>query len=138
MKSLQTLSLSRVVAKLSPLELPWRELKSGCQAECGAAAAMGSGALATFRAAAMRWSRDAVALALKSILGLVCDPVGGLVEAPCIKRNGTLTALGAVSADMALAGIKSVIPADEVIDAMSRVGKAIPPSLRETSLGDWR
>ena len=57
------------------------------------------------------------------------------MEAPCIKRNGTLAAIGALSADMALAGIKSIIPADEVIDAMGRVGKSIPPSLRETSLG---
>ena len=96
---------------------------------------MGSGALAYIQGGSDEMVANAVALALKSILGLVCDPVGGLVEAPCIKRNGTLTALGAVSADMALAGIKSVIPADEVIDAMSRVGKAIPPSLRETSLG---
>ena len=109
--------------------------EGGCQAECGAAAAMGSGALAYIQGGSDEMVANAVALALKSILGLVCDPVGGLVEAPCIKRNGTLTALGAVSAEMALAGIKSVIPADEVIDAMSRVGKAIPPSLRETSLG---
>lgn len=109
--------------------------EGGCQAECGAAAAMGAGALVHIQGGSSAAVANGVALAIKSILGLVCDPVGGLVEAPCIKRNGTLTALGALSADMALAGIKSVIPVDEVIDSMSRVGKAIPPSLRETSLG---
>lgn len=109
--------------------------EGGCQAECGAAAAMGAGALTYIQGGSNEAVANGVAIAIKSILGLVCDPVGGLVEAPCIKRNGTLTALGALSADMALAGIKSIIPVDEVIDSMSRVGKAIPPSLRETSLG---
>ena len=97
--------------------------------------AMGGGALVYLEGGEAEAVYSAVALTLKSVLGLVCDPVGGLVEAPCIKRNGTLAAIGALSADMALAGIKSIIPADEVIDAMGRVGKSIPPSLRETSLG---
>lgn len=109
--------------------------EGGCQAECGAAAAMGAGALVYLQGGSGESVADAVALTVKSVLGLVCDPVGGLVECPCIKRNGTLTAIGALSADMALAGIESVIPADEAIDAMARVGRAIPPSLRETSLG---
>ena len=109
--------------------------EGGCQAECGAAAAMGAGALAYLSGGNGRTISNAVALTLKSLLGLVCDPVGGLVESPCIKRNGTLTAVGALSADMALAGIESIIPADEVIDAMGQVGRSIPPSLRETSLG---
>lgn len=109
--------------------------EGGCQAECGAAAAMGGGALVYLEGGEAEAVYSAVALTLKSVLGLVCDPVGGLVEAPCIKRNGTLAAIGALSADMALAGIKSIIPADEVIDAMGRVGKSIPPLLRETSLG---
>jgi L-serine dehydratase len=109
--------------------------EGGCQAECGSAAAMGAGALAYLSGGNGRTISNAVALTLKSLLGLVCDPVGGLVESPCIKRNGTLTAVGALSADMALSGIGSIIPADEVIDAMGQVGRSIPPSLRETSLG---
>jgi len=109
--------------------------EGGCQAECGAAAAMGAGALAYIRGGSSVTVANAVAITLKSVLGLVCDPVGGLVESPCIKRNGTLAAIGALSADMALAGIESIIPADEVIDAMGQIGRSIPPSLRETSRG---
>lgn len=107
----------------------------GCQAECGAAAAMGAGALVFLEGGTKEMVAEAVAITIKSVLGLVCDPVGGLVEVPCIKRNGMLVSLGALAADMALSGIRSAIPADEVIDAMSRVGRAIPPSLRETSQG---
>ncbi len=109
--------------------------EGGCQAECGAAAAMGAGALVYLQNGSNRAVASAVAITLKSVLGLVCDPVGGLVESPCIKRNGTLAAIGALSADMALAGIESLIPADEVIDAMAQIGRSIPPSLRETSRG---
>ncbi len=78
---------------------------------------------------------SAVALTFKSILGLVCDPVGGLVECPCVKRNAMLVSLGTLGADMALAGVKSLIPADEVIDAMGQIGRALPGTLRETGLG---
>lgn len=107
--------------------------EGGCQAECGSAAAMGAAALAYLNGGDNETVANAVALTLKSILGLVCDPVGGLVEVPCVKRNGILTSIGIISADMSLAGIKSTIPADEVIDAMGQVGRSIPPSLRETS-----
>lgn len=109
--------------------------EGGCQAECGAAAAMGAAALVNLNGGNGVAVANAVALTLKSILGLVCDPVGGLVEIPCVKRNGTLTSLGVISADMALAGIESLIPADEVIDTMGQVGRALPASLRETSRG---
>lgn len=109
--------------------------EGGCQAECGSATAMGAAALVYLNGGDNESVANSVALTLKSIIGLVCDPIGGLVEAPCVKRNGTLTALGAISADMALAGIKSLIPADEVIDAMAQVGRSIPVSLRETSCG---
>ena len=108
--------------------------EGGCQAECGAAAAMGAAALAWLRGGSGEACAAAMSLTLISILGLVCDPIGGLVECPCVKRNGTLTALGAVSADMALAGVRPVIPIDEVIDAMGQVGRMIPPALRETSI----
>ncbi len=107
----------------------------GCQAECGAATAMGAAALVQMRGGSPNAVLHAVALAYKSILGLVCDPVGGLVEAPCIKRNGMLVSLGALAADMAMAGIQSLIPADEVIDAMGQIGRALPESLRETAGG---
>ena len=109
--------------------------EGGCQAECGAAAAMGSSALVYLRGGSCDAVSNAVALTLKSVLGLVCDPVGGLVESPCIKRNGLLVAVGALAADMALAGVTSLIPADEIIDAMGQIGRSIPPSLRETSRG---
>ncbi len=109
--------------------------EGGCQAECGAAAAMGSASLVYLQGGSCESVLNAVALTLKSVLGLVCDPVGGLVESPCIKRNGILVSVGALAADMALAGITSLIPADEVIDAMGQIGRSIPPSLRETSKG---
>lgn len=79
----------------------------------------------------------AAAIAFKNILGLVCDPVAGLVEVPCAKRNAMGVANAMTAADMALAGIQSVIPFDEVVEAMYRVGKALPATLRETALGAW-
>jgi L-serine dehydratase len=109
--------------------------EGGCQAECGAAAAMGSAALTFLKGGSSEALAHAAALTLKSVMGLVCDPVAGLVEVPCIKRNGTLVALASICADMALAGVRSVIPPDEVVDAMRQVGRALPESLRETSKG---
>lgn len=107
----------------------------GCQAECGAAAAMGSAALAFLQGGTPAMSAHAAAMTFKSVLGLACDPVGGLVECPCIKRNGILVANGTLCADMALAGIESVIPLDEVIDSMGQIGRMMAPALRETSQG---
>ncbi|TDX52334.1 L-serine ammonia-lyase, iron-sulfur-dependent, subunit alpha [Orenia marismortui] len=109
--------------------------EGGCQAECGSAAAMAAGAITYLLGGNHEQIANAVAIALKNILGLVCDPVAGLVEVPCIKRNagGASNALTAV--ELALAGINSVIPADEVIIAMKKVGEALPPQLKETSLG---
>ncbi|MDO9509512.1 MAG: L-serine ammonia-lyase, iron-sulfur-dependent, subunit alpha [Thermovirgaceae bacterium] len=107
----------------------------GCQAECGAAAAMGASALVFLQGGSPEAISHAAALTIKSIMGLVCDPVAGLVEIPCVKRNGSLVALGAICADMALAGIRSAIPPDEVIDAMRSVGHSLPESLRETGTG---
>lgn len=109
--------------------------EGGCQAECGAAVAMGSAALVWMECGKADQCFQAVAICLKSVMGLVCDPVAGLVEVPCIKRNGSLVALAVLSADMAMAGIQSVIPPDEVVDAMYKVGNALPPSLRETGRG---
>ncbi len=107
----------------------------GCQAEIGSASAMTAGALVTLRGGTVEQVGHAVAMALKNLLGLVCDPVAGLVEVPCVKRNvvGALNAIAA--ADMALAGIESRIPVDEVIDAMGEVGRRLPVEFRETALG---
>ena len=107
----------------------------GCQAEIGSASAMAAGALVTLRGGAPEQVCHAVAMALKNLLGLVCDPVAGLVEVPCVKRNviGAMNAMSA--ADMALAGIESRIPVDEVIDAMGDVGRRLPVEFRETALG---
>ena len=107
----------------------------GCQAEVGSASAMAAGALVTLRGGSFDQICQAVAMALKMVLGLACDPVAGLVEVPCIKRNvmGAMNAIAA--ADMALAGIRSQIPVDEVIDAMGEVGRRLPVELQETALG---
>ncbi|MEN6413399.1 MAG: L-serine ammonia-lyase, iron-sulfur-dependent, subunit alpha [Veillonellales bacterium] len=107
----------------------------GCQAECGTAAAMAAGAVVEMLGGTPGQSAQALALALKNMLGLVCDPVAGLVEVPCIKRNAFATVHALVAAHMALAGIKSIIPADEVIAAMYQIGLDIPRSLKETSKG---
>ena len=107
----------------------------GCQAEIGSASAMAAGALTALRNGSAAQIGHAVAMSLKNLMGLVCDPVAGLVEVPCVKRN-VIGAVNAVScADMALAGIESRIPVDEVIDCMRSVGDHMPMELRETALG---
>ena len=107
----------------------------GCQAEIGTASAMAAGALVALRGGSGAQIGHAVAMALKNLMGLVCDPVAGLVEIPCVKRN-VIGAVNAVSvADMAMAGIESRIPVDEVIDAMGEVGRRMPVEFRETALG---
>lgn len=107
----------------------------GCQAEIGTASAMAAGALVKLRGGTDEMVGNAVAIALSNLMGLVCDPVAGLVEVPCVNRN-VIGALDAVSAaDMALAGITSRIPVDEVIDAMGDVGRRMPVEFRETALG---
>ena len=109
--------------------------EGGCQAEIGAASAMAAAALVGLKNGTPAMSANACAMALMNLLGLVCDPVAGLVEIPCVKRN-VVGAVNAIScADMALAGIDSAIPADEVIDAMRSVGDMLPPALRETGAG---
>lgn len=109
--------------------------QGGCQAEIGSASAMAAAALVYLRGGTPDMMATACALALKAVLGLVCDPVAGLVEVPCIKRN-VMGAMNAISAaEMALAGIESKIPADETIDTMGAVGRQLPTSLRETGEG---
>ena len=109
--------------------------EGGCQAEVGAASAMAAAALVELRGGTAEQCAEAFAMALTNLEGLVCDPVAGLVEIPCIKRN-VIGAMNAVScADMALAGVVGHIPADEVIDAMAEVGAAVSNDLRETGIG---
>lgn len=109
--------------------------EGGCQAEVGSASGMAAAALVHARGGSPEQMAAACAMALQNVLGLVCDPVAGLVEVPCVKRNvmGAVNALAC--ADMALAGITAAIPCDEVIDAMAAVGRALPTSLRETGEG---
>lgn len=109
--------------------------QGGCQAECGSATAMAAAALAELAGGTPSMAANAFALALKNMLGLVCDPVAGLVEIPCIKRNAMGAVMAVAAADMALSGIESAIPADEVIDAMGAIGDSMPASLKETSKG---
>lgn len=109
--------------------------EGGCQAEIGSASAMAAAAIVEMSGGSPRQSLDAAAITIKNVMGLVCDPVAGLVEVPCAKRNAMGTANALIAADMVLAGVESVIPFDEVIWAMDKVGKAMPVSLRETSDG---
>ena len=109
--------------------------EGGCQAECGSGAAIAAAALVELRHGTPAQCADAFGIAISNQLGLVCDPVAGLVEIPCIKRNAAALMVAFSAADMALAGIASEIPADECIFAMKQVGEALPSSLRETALG---
>lgn len=109
--------------------------EGGCQAEIGTASAMAAAAAVHLSGGNAQQVFDSAAMTLKNILGLVCDPIAGLVESPCAKRNAMGSANALLCAEMALSGIKSVVPFDEVVDSMYRVGRALPPSLRETSRG---
>lgn len=107
----------------------------GCQAETGSAAAMAAGASVALLGGSPRQSIHAAGMTLKNMLGLVCDPVAGLVEVPCVKRNAAGVAQCFVAIDLAMAGVESVIPPDEVIDAMAQIGRVMHKDLKETGLG---
>ncbi|HEV7765198.1 MAG TPA: L-serine ammonia-lyase, iron-sulfur-dependent, subunit alpha [Thermoanaerobaculia bacterium] len=107
----------------------------GCQNEVGVASSMGAAAVIYMMGGSPRQSIQAAALALKNTLGLVCDPVGGLVEVPCVKRNALFAVHGLTAAQLALAGVESIIPMDEIVEAMVRIGRALPRGLRETAEG---
>lgn len=109
--------------------------EGGCQAEIGSAAGMAAAIAVELSGGSPIQTADAAAIALKSLLGLVCDPIAGLVEVPCVKRNATAATIALAAAEMALAGVKSKVPLDEVIDAMNEIGKQMPCSLRETAQG---
>lgn len=109
--------------------------EGGCQAETGTASAMAAASVIELFGGSPEATLDGAAMTIKNILGLVCDPIAGLVECPCVKRNAIGAANALISADMALAGIKSIIPFDEVVEAMYRVGKIMSSDLKETALG---
>lgn len=107
----------------------------GCQAETGTAAAMGAGAIVYALGGNIDQIFESVAITIMNMLGLICDPVAGLVEIPCVKRNGSASVIAFASAQMALAGDSAVIPVDEVVDAMGEVGEAMEEKYKETALG---
>ncbi len=109
--------------------------EGGCQAEVGTASAMAAGAVTYMMGGTVNQVFNAAAMCFKNLLGLVCDPIAGLVESPCAKRNGIGAANALICAEMSLAGIESIIPFDEVVEAMYKVGRILPPSLKETSMG---
>lgn len=109
--------------------------EGGCQAEIGSAAAMAAAAAVEMAGGTPAQTAHAAAITMKSLLGLVCDPVAGLVEVPCVKRNATAATLALAAAEMALSGVRSAIPLDEVIDALADIGKQMPCALRETAQG---
>ncbi|MDX8044359.1 L-serine ammonia-lyase, iron-sulfur-dependent, subunit alpha [Gracilibacillus sp. S3-1-1] len=137
--SLDELTMGLFTASMLGLIIANRSFISGsaggCQAEVGSATAMAAGTIVELNRGTPEQAINATALALKSLLGLVCDPVAGLVEVPCIKRNVIGTSIAFSAADLSLAGVKSRIPCDEVIEAMYNIGKEMPRTLKETSLG---
>lgn len=106
---------------------------AGCQAECGTAAAMSAAAICQLRGGTISQIINASALTIKNILGLTCDPVAGLVEVPCVKRNPIMAVLSITAVELALSGVESKIPMDEVIDAMEQTGALMSPTLKESS-----
>ncbi|KXG75190.1 L-serine dehydratase, alpha chain [Fervidicola ferrireducens] len=131
----ECLFTAAAVGKIIALNATLAGAEGGCQAECGAASAMAAAAIVELASGSPRQVSHAVAIALKAVMGLVCDPVAGLVEVPCVKRNAMGAAEAILAADLALAGIESVIPADEVISAMKEVGRMMSDKLKETAMG---
>lgn len=109
--------------------------KGGCQAEIGSAVAMAAAGITEMRGGTPEQCLHAAALGLKNLLGLACDPIGGMVEVPCIKRSGLAANMAIGASDLAISGIESFVPMDEVIDSMNKIGRLLSPKLRETALG---
>jgi len=131
----KALITTAAIGKIIALNATLAGAEGGCQAECGAASAMAAAAAVELAGGTPSQAGHAAAIAIKGVMGLVCDPVAGLVEVPCIKRNSFGAAQAILAADMALAGIESVIPVDEVIKAMGEVGHALPVEMKETAMG---
>ncbi len=134
-KTIQGLVLASVVGYIFTKNATIAGAEGGCQAECGVAASMAAAAAAYMMGADDETCFNAASFAMINVMGLVCDPVAGLVQLPCAQRNASGAVNALISADMALAGQVSHIPFDEVVDAMFKVGKMLPPQLRETAQG---
>jgi L-serine dehydratase len=134
-KTVRALVVAGGVGSIIALSANISGAAGGCQNEVGVASAMGAAGVAYMMGGTTRNCIQAAALALKNTLGLVCDPVGGLVEVPCVKRNALFAVHGLTAAQLALAGVESVIPMDEIVEAMVRIGRALPRGLRETAEG---
>lgn len=132
---LNGLLVSSAIGEIITMNATVSGAEGGCQAECGSAASMAAGMLVYLRGGSNHAIFHAAAIALKNVMGLVCDPIAGLVEAPCAKRNASGVINAMISADMALAGVESIIPFDEVVGAMYKVGLALPVTLKETAMG---
>ena len=130
---IKALMVSGEIGRIISSKVPLAGAVAGCQAECGAASAMASGALCYLSGYDLDTIFNAVALNLKNIMGLTCDPVAGLVEIPCVKRNPFLSLHAITSSYLAMSGIKSLIPVDDVIDAMRETGILMSPKLKESS-----
>jgi L-serine dehydratase len=133
--ALKGLLTSSAVGKVITVNATVSGAEGGCQAECGAAAAMASAAVVEMLGGTPEMALDAASISLKNIMVLVCDPIAGLVESPCSKRNASGVVNALISAEMALAGIKSVIPFDEVVEAMYIIGKDMHSDYKETAKG---
>ena len=132
---LKALLTSSAIGELITKNATVSGAEGGCQAETGSAAAMAAAALVELKGGSPEASLHASSIALKNVMGLVCDPIAGLVESPCAKRNASGVSNAMISADMALAGVKSIIPFDEMVETMLKVGRSLPTTLKETALG---
>lgn len=134
-RAVDALFVAAAVGQSIAMEASISGAEGGCQAECGSAAAMAAAALTYLEGGTPKQCADAAAFAIMNLLGLVCDPVGGLVEVPCVYRNVGSSGIAFTAADMVLSGIECPIPPDEVLLAMKEVGDTLPASLRETGEG---
>ena len=132
-EQINALITAGLIGKIVANKLALAGAVAGCQSECGVAAAMAAAGLVEMYNGTNEQILSAAALTLKNIMGLVCDPVAGLVEVPCVKRNAFLSIYAVTGAELAMANIQSVIPIDEVVDAMKQVGEMMSPRLKESS-----
>lgn len=133
-EQLNALITAGEIGRIISLKVSLAGAVAGCQAECGVASSMAAAAVCQLRGGTVQQILNASALALKNLLGLTCDPVAGLVEVPCVKRNPFLAIHAITAAELALCGVESKIPLDEVVDAMEQTGALMSPNLKESSL----
>ena len=134
-EAIRGLFTSSAIGKVITINATVSGAEGGCQAECGSAAAMASAAVVEMMGGSPEMALNGAAISLKNIMGLICDPIAGLVESPCSKRNASGVVNAMISAEMALAGIESVIPFDEVVEAMKSVGDGMHSDFKETARG---